>query len=100
MTVVLRLKHMYDDVRALLGYGFKVKPTVGAELLGVRPEPPEDATEATLPGRPSASPAGSRPARRPGRAPRPAHPGRPGPAGGLRGRGLPAGGLALLWRRR
>ena len=40
VAVVLGSKVMYDDVRALLGYGFKVKPKVGAELLGVRPEPP------------------------------------------------------------
>jgi hypothetical protein len=42
---------MYDDVRALLGYGFKVKPEVGAEILGARPETAgsADATDDTLP---------------------------------------------------
>ena len=53
VAVVLGSKVMYDDVRALLGYGFKVKPEVGAELLGVVPDPPGeaagDASEATLP---------------------------------------------------
>jgi serine-type D-Ala-D-Ala carboxypeptidase (penicillin-binding protein 5/6) len=50
VAVVLGSKVMYDDVRALMGYGFKVRPKVGAELLGVRPDPPVDApTDATLP---------------------------------------------------
>ena len=50
VAVVLGSQVMYDDVRALMGYGFKVKPEVGAELLGVRPEPPTDVTtDATLP---------------------------------------------------
>ena len=50
VAVVLGSQVMYDDVRALMGYGFKVKPEVGAELLGVRPEPATDvATDATLP---------------------------------------------------
>jgi serine-type D-Ala-D-Ala carboxypeptidase (penicillin-binding protein 5/6) len=50
VAVVLGSQVMYDDVRALMGYGFKVRPEVGAELLGVPPEPPTDATtDATLP---------------------------------------------------
>jgi D-alanyl-D-alanine carboxypeptidase len=57
-------KVMYDDVRALLDYGFKVQPKVGAELLGQLPDPPEAAApDATLPpaaeritGRVAASP--------------------------------------------
>jgi D-alanyl-D-alanine carboxypeptidase len=49
VAVVLGSKRMYDDVRALLGHGFKVKPTVGAEVLGVRPDPPNDAPAPTLP---------------------------------------------------
>jgi D-alanyl-D-alanine carboxypeptidase (penicillin-binding protein 5/6) len=52
VAVVLGSKVMYDDVRALFGYGFKVKPKVGAEVLGVRPDPPADApdpADATLP---------------------------------------------------
>jgi hypothetical protein len=35
-------------VRALFGYGFRVKPKVGAELLGVRPDAP-DGSDPTLP---------------------------------------------------
>jgi D-alanyl-D-alanine carboxypeptidase len=49
VAVVLGTQRMYDDVRALFGYGFKVKPKVGAEVLGVRPDPPDDAPDATLP---------------------------------------------------
>jgi D-alanyl-D-alanine carboxypeptidase len=50
VAVVLGSQVMYDDVRALMGYGFKVKPEVGAELLGVRPQPAEEVTtDATLP---------------------------------------------------
>lgn len=49
VAVVLGSQAMYDDVRALMGYGFKVKPQVGAELLGVRPQPAEEVTDATLP---------------------------------------------------
>jgi serine-type D-Ala-D-Ala carboxypeptidase (penicillin-binding protein 5/6) len=40
VAVVLGSDRMYDDVRALLGYGFKLKPKVGAEILGARPEAP------------------------------------------------------------
>jgi serine-type D-Ala-D-Ala carboxypeptidase (penicillin-binding protein 5/6) len=102
VAVVLGSKHMYDDVRALLGYGFKVKPTVGAELLGVRPEPPEDATEATLPpaaerftGRVTASP--SPLVERLGLRILAA----PVPLAACAGAAcLLLGGLALLWRRR
>jgi D-alanyl-D-alanine carboxypeptidase len=49
VAVVLGTQRMYDDVRALFGYGFKVSPKVGTELLGVRPDPPDDAADATLP---------------------------------------------------
>jgi serine-type D-Ala-D-Ala carboxypeptidase (penicillin-binding protein 5/6) len=50
VAVVLGSKAMYDDVRALMGYGFKARPEVGAELLGVRPAPDEDFTpDPTLP---------------------------------------------------
>ena len=42
VAVALGSKVMYQDVRTLLGYGFKVRPKVGAELLGVRPEPTDD----------------------------------------------------------
>jgi D-alanyl-D-alanine carboxypeptidase len=40
VAVVLGSDHMYEDVRALLGYGFEEKPKVGAEILGARPEAP------------------------------------------------------------
>ena len=63
MAVALGSKVMYQDVRTLLGYGFKVRPKAGAELLGVRPEPPDDGPAPTLPpaaeritGRVAASP--------------------------------------------
>jgi len=49
LAVSLGSKVMYQDVRALLGYGFRVRPKVGAELLGVRPEPPDDGPAPTLP---------------------------------------------------
>jgi D-alanyl-D-alanine carboxypeptidase len=49
IAVVLGSERMYDDVRAALAYGFKVDPKPGAELLGPRPDPPEDDTAATLP---------------------------------------------------
>jgi serine-type D-Ala-D-Ala carboxypeptidase (penicillin-binding protein 5/6) len=49
LAVALGSKAMYQDVRALLGYGFRVRPKVGAELLGVRPEPPGDGPAPTLP---------------------------------------------------
>jgi D-alanyl-D-alanine carboxypeptidase len=64
VAVVLGSKVMYDDIRALFAYGFKVKPKVGAELLGQPPDPPEAADpDPTLPpaadritGRVSATP--------------------------------------------
>jgi D-alanyl-D-alanine carboxypeptidase len=63
VAVALGSDHMYDDVHALLGYGFKVEPAVGSEVLGVRQDQPEAAPEATLPpaadritGRVAASP--------------------------------------------
>jgi serine-type D-Ala-D-Ala carboxypeptidase (penicillin-binding protein 5/6) len=49
LAVALGSKVMYDDVRALFRYGFGVKPKVGAELLGVRPEPTDDGPAPTLP---------------------------------------------------
>jgi serine-type D-Ala-D-Ala carboxypeptidase (penicillin-binding protein 5/6) len=63
LAVALGSDHIYDDVHALLGYGFKVRPAVGSEVLGVRQEQPGAAPEATLPpaaeritGRVAASP--------------------------------------------
>jgi D-alanyl-D-alanine carboxypeptidase (penicillin-binding protein 5/6) len=47
--VALGSDRMYDDVRALLGYGFKVRPTASAERLGPRPDPPAKPTAPTLP---------------------------------------------------
>jgi hypothetical protein len=47
--VALGSEVLYQDVRALLGYGFKVTPKAGAELLGVRPSPPDDGPTPTLP---------------------------------------------------
>jgi D-alanyl-D-alanine carboxypeptidase len=54
VAVVLGSDRMYDDVRDLLGHGFKVKPAVGAEILGVRAEPsgPVQAPDDTLPPAP------------------------------------------------
>ena len=51
VAVVLGSDHMYDDVRGLLGYGFKLQPKVGAEILGPRPEAPGplQAPDDTLP---------------------------------------------------
>jgi serine-type D-Ala-D-Ala carboxypeptidase (penicillin-binding protein 5/6) len=53
VAVVLGSDHMYDDVRALLAYGFKAKPQAGAEVLGAVAAPaagtPAAAPEATLP---------------------------------------------------
>jgi serine-type D-Ala-D-Ala carboxypeptidase (penicillin-binding protein 5/6) len=51
LAVALGSDHIYDDVHALLGYGFKLGPTVGSEVLGVRQQP-EAAPEATLPPAP------------------------------------------------
>jgi len=64
IAVALGSEVMYDDVHALLGYGFKVQPKVGAEILGQLPDPPEAAApDPTLPpaadritGRVAASP--------------------------------------------
>jgi D-alanyl-D-alanine carboxypeptidase len=52
VAVVLGSKVMYEDVRALMRYGFKVRPEVDAERLGVVPDPPEavgDGSDVTLP---------------------------------------------------
>jgi D-alanyl-D-alanine carboxypeptidase (penicillin-binding protein 5/6) len=103
VAVVLGSDHMYDDVRALLGYGFKAKPKAGAELLGVRPDPPAaPAATPTLP------PAAERFTGRPGPTPSPLVE-RLGPR--VLAAPLPVaacaglvclllGGLALRWRRR
>jgi hypothetical protein len=40
---------MYDDVRALLAYGFEAKPTAGAEVLGRTPAAPAAGTQAAAP---------------------------------------------------
>jgi D-alanyl-D-alanine carboxypeptidase len=103
LAVALGSKVMYDDVRALFRYGFRVRPRAGAEVLGVRPEPPRrDGPAATLP--PAAE-------RIPGRVS-----GTPSPLAerlGVRILAAPVplaacagvaclvlGGLALFWRRR
>jgi D-alanyl-D-alanine carboxypeptidase len=52
LAVALGSKVMYDDVRAMLRYGFRIRPKAGAELLGVRPEPPDDGPAPTLPPAP------------------------------------------------
>jgi D-alanyl-D-alanine carboxypeptidase (penicillin-binding protein 5/6) len=39
VAVALGSDRMYDDVRALLGYGFKARPKAGAEVLGVTAAP-------------------------------------------------------------
>jgi len=49
VAVVLGSDHMYDDVRALLGYGFKVRPEAGAEVLGRTHAAPEAGTRAAAP---------------------------------------------------
>jgi serine-type D-Ala-D-Ala carboxypeptidase (penicillin-binding protein 5/6) len=50
IAVALGSDDMYDDVRSLLAYGFKVRPSPDAEMLGVRPEAEAGrATAATLP---------------------------------------------------
>jgi serine-type D-Ala-D-Ala carboxypeptidase (penicillin-binding protein 5/6) len=51
LAVALGSDQMYDDVRAMFAYGFKVKPKVGAELLGVHPARPAsgDTPAPTLP---------------------------------------------------
>jgi serine-type D-Ala-D-Ala carboxypeptidase (penicillin-binding protein 5/6) len=54
VAVALGSDHMYDDVRAMLAYGFRVRPTVGDEVLGVHPDASSarDAPGATLPPAP------------------------------------------------
>jgi len=102
VAVVLGSKVMYDDVRALLGYGFKVRPKVDAELLGQLPDPPQAAPDATLP------PAADRITGRVGASPSPLVErlslrilAAPVPMAGLGGvLCLLLGALALLWRRR
>jgi serine-type D-Ala-D-Ala carboxypeptidase (penicillin-binding protein 5/6) len=51
VAVVLGSDHMYDDVRALFAYGFKVRPKPGGEVLGRAPAPPEVARRAAAPAR-------------------------------------------------
>ncbi len=106
VAVVLGSKVMYDDVRALLGYGFKVRPKAGAELLGVVPDPPDeaadDAAAATLP------PAADRVTGRVSGGPSPLVErlslrilAAPLPVAALAGVAcLLLGSLALIWRRR
>jgi D-alanyl-D-alanine carboxypeptidase (penicillin-binding protein 5/6) len=106
VAVVLGSKVMYDDVRALLGYGFKVRPKVGAELLGVVPDPPDEAADAaaaaTLP------PAAERVTGRVSGSPSPLVErlslrilAAPLPVAALAGVAcLLLGSLALIWRRR
>jgi D-alanyl-D-alanine carboxypeptidase (penicillin-binding protein 5/6) len=102
VAVALGSPRMYDDVRTLLGYGFKRKPQVGAELLGVRPDPPADPPGPTLP--PAAE-------RIPGRVAAPPAPlverlglrilAAPVPIAACAGAAcLILGALALSWRRR
>jgi D-alanyl-D-alanine carboxypeptidase (penicillin-binding protein 5/6) len=103
VAVVLGSDRMYDDVRALLGYGFKAKAKAGAEFLGVRPDPPAAAAAApTLPppterltgqGGPTPSPLVERLGPRVLAAPLPL-------AAGAGVACLLLGGLVLLWRRR
>jgi serine-type D-Ala-D-Ala carboxypeptidase (penicillin-binding protein 5/6) len=52
LAVALGSDHMYDDVHALLGYGFKVEPAAGAEVLGVARQQPEADPAPTLPPAP------------------------------------------------
>jgi D-alanyl-D-alanine carboxypeptidase (penicillin-binding protein 5/6) len=52
VAVALGSDHVYDDVHALLAYGFKSRPTVGAELLGVHQESPSATPQPTLPPAP------------------------------------------------
>jgi D-alanyl-D-alanine carboxypeptidase (penicillin-binding protein 5/6) len=102
VAVVLGSKVMYDDVRALLGYGFKVEPKVGAELLGQLPDPEQAAPDATLP------PAADRITGRVAASPSPLVErlglrilAAPVPLAALGGvTCLLLGALALLWRRR
>jgi hypothetical protein len=102
VAVVLGSKVMYDDVRALLGYGFKVEPKVGAELLGQLPDPEAAVPDATLP------PAADRITGRVAASPSPLVEriglrilAAPVPMAALGGVAcLLLGALALLWRRR
>jgi D-alanyl-D-alanine carboxypeptidase len=102
LAVALGSKVMYDDVRAMLRYGFKVRPKAGAELLGVRPEPPDDGPAPTLPPAPeritgrvssAPSPLVERLGARILAAPMPL-------AAGVGVACLLLGSLALFWRRR
>jgi serine-type D-Ala-D-Ala carboxypeptidase (penicillin-binding protein 5/6) len=60
VAVALGSDHMYDDVRALLAYGFKVTPKAGAEVLGRTPAAPEATARAAAPPAlpPAAEPSG------------------------------------------
>jgi serine-type D-Ala-D-Ala carboxypeptidase (penicillin-binding protein 5/6) len=53
IAVALGSDHMYDDVRSLFAYGFKIRPRPGAEVLGAlaqpAPEPAAPDAEAVLP---------------------------------------------------
>ena len=53
VAVALGSDRMYDDVRSLLGYGFRTRPKAGAEVLGVTAGPEAEAAapdrDSTLP---------------------------------------------------
>jgi D-alanyl-D-alanine carboxypeptidase (penicillin-binding protein 5/6) len=99
IAVALGSDRIYDDVRALFGYGFKVEPTVGAEVLGARPGPRAD---------PALPPAAERITGRVAAAPVPLMErlglrllASPLPVTASAGLGcLVLGALALVWRRR
>jgi serine-type D-Ala-D-Ala carboxypeptidase (penicillin-binding protein 5/6) len=104
VAVVLGSDRMYDDARALLGYGFKARPKAGAELLGIRPDPAAGAPVAA----PSLPPAAERLTGRVEPTPSPLVErlglrvlAAPLPLAACAGVAcLLLGGLALLWRRR
>jgi len=106
VAVVLGSDHMYDDVRALLAYGFKVTPKAGAEVLGRTPAPPEAGTRASAPDG-TLPPAAERPTGRVASAPAPLVErlglrllAMPLPLAACAGVGcLLLGGLMLVWRR-
>jgi serine-type D-Ala-D-Ala carboxypeptidase (penicillin-binding protein 5/6) len=70
VAVVLGSHHIYDDVRALFAYGFKVTPKAGAEVLGRTPAAPEAAARAA-PAATTLPPAAERPGGRVASAPTP-----------------------------
>jgi D-alanyl-D-alanine carboxypeptidase (penicillin-binding protein 5/6) len=104
VAVALGSDHIYDDVRALLAYGFKASPAAGAELLGRAP-----ATAAATPAVPAATlpPAAERLTGRVAAPPTPLVErlglrllAMPVPLAACAGVGcLLLGGLVLVWRR-